>query len=89
VSDRLQGIVVITVVAVWAALTVGSFLFPAHNVPTTVDTVMGIIAGGAVANEVVRRATRKGESGKNGSNKTPSKPVSIHDEAIKRGRKAR
>jgi hypothetical protein len=83
-SGRLQGIVVITVVVVWAALTVGSFVSPTHTVPTTVDTIMGIIAGGAVANEVVRRATKRAENHKERENE----PVrSVQDEALRRGRK--
>lgn len=79
-SDRLQTIVVVTVVAVWGSLTVASFLFPDHDVPTTVDTIMGIIAGGAVANEVVKRAQKRSDNGGGKNGKAKSAPPTPPDD---------
>lgn len=84
-SERLQVLVVATVVTVWAALTIGSFVSPGHSVPTTVDTIMGIVAGGAVANEVVKRAV-KNSPGSNGNGDGAKKAEQVSKQGSEIGR---
>jgi uncharacterized protein (DUF2126 family) len=65
IGDRLAKFVIVVVVTVWALTTV---ILPVaikgYSPPPEVGTVMGIVAGGAVAVLFARRGN--GKNGKNG-----------------------
>lgn len=85
IGDRLARFVIVAIVLVWVMTTVVlPLVVKGYSPPTEIGTVMGIVAGGAVAVIFAKRGSKNG-------NGRPGKKNgrSLHERALERGKQQR